>query len=143
MALKSVIYKAQLQVADMDRHYYADHALNIACHPSETLQRMMTRILVFALHATESLELAKGISDVDEPDLWQKDLTGAIQLWIELGQPEERRILKACGRADQEVHFRHRFSRHHRETSGVRQSECRPFPLSGIPSFLPLIYLIF
>ena len=103
MALKSVIYKAQLQVADMDRHYYADHALNIACHPSETLQRMMTRILVFALHATESLELAKGISDVDEPDLWQKDLTGAIQLWIELGQPEERRILKACGRADQVI----------------------------------------
>ena len=103
MALKSVIYKAQLQVADMDRHYYADHALNIACHPSETLQRMMTRVLVFALHATESLELAKGISDVDEPDLWQKDLTGAIQLWIELGQPEERRILKACGRADQVI----------------------------------------
>ncbi len=69
MALKSVIYKAQLQVADMDRHYYADHPLNIACHPSETLQRMMTRVLVFALHANESLELAKGISDVDEPDL--------------------------------------------------------------------------
>ena len=103
MALKSVIYKAQLQVADMDRHYYADHALNIACHPSETLQRMMARILVFALHAHESLELAKGISDVDEPDLWQKDLTGAIQLWIELGQPEERRILKACGRAEQVI----------------------------------------
>lgn len=99
MALKSVIYKATLQVADMDRHYYADHALNIACHPSETLQRMMVRILVFALNAHEQLEFGKGISDTDEPDLWQKDLTGAIDKWIEVGQPDERRILKACGRA--------------------------------------------
>lgn len=101
MALKSVIYKAQLQIADMDRHYYADHALNIACHPSETLQRMMTRVLVFALNAHEHLEFGKGISDTEEPDLWQKDLTGIIDKWIEVGQPDERRILKACGRAGQ------------------------------------------
>ena len=101
MALKSVIYKAQLQIADMDRHYYADHALNIACHPSETLQRMMARVLVFALNADERLEFGKGLSDTDEPDLWQKDLTGAIEKWIEVGQPDERRILKACGRAEQ------------------------------------------
>jgi len=99
MAIKSVIYKATLQVADMDRHYYADHSLNIACHPSETLQRMMTRVLVFALNAHERLEFGKGISDTDEPDIWQKDLTGAVEQWIEVGQPEERRILKACGRA--------------------------------------------
>jgi uncharacterized protein YaeQ len=101
MALKSIIYKAQLQIADMDRHYYADHSLNIACHPSETLQRMMTRVLVFALNAHEQLEFGKGLSDTDEPDLWQKDLTGAIERWIEVGQPDERRILKACGRATQ------------------------------------------
>ncbi len=99
MAIKSVIYKATVQVADMDRHYYADHSLNIACHPSETLQRMMTRILVFALNAHEQLEFGKGISDSDEPDIWQKDLTGAIERWIEVGQPDERRIIKACGRA--------------------------------------------
>lgn len=99
MAIKSVIYKATLQVADMDRHYYADHSLNIACHPSETLQRMMVRILVFALNAHEQLEFAKGISDSDEPDIWQRDLTGAIEKWIEVGQPDERRIMKACGRA--------------------------------------------
>ena len=99
MAIKSVIYKATLQVADMDRHYYADHSLNIACHPSETLQRMMVRILVFALNAHEQLEFAKGISDSDEPDIWQKDLTDAIDKWIEAGQPDERRIMKACGRA--------------------------------------------
>lgn len=101
MALKSVIYKANLQVADMDRHYYADHALNIACHPSETLQRMMVRVLVFGLNAHERLDFGKGISDTEEPDIWQKDLTGAIEHWIEVGQPEERRILKACGRAAQ------------------------------------------
>lgn len=99
MAIKSVIYKVQLQVADMDRHYYAEHALNIACHPSETLQRMMTRVLVFALNAHERLEFGKGISDTEEPDLWRKDLTGAIDEWIEVGQPDERRLLKACGRA--------------------------------------------
>lgn len=103
MAIKSVIYKANLQIADMDRHYYADRALNIACHPSETLQRMMVRILVFALNAHEQLEFGKGISDTDEPDLWQKDLTGAIERWIEVGQPDERRIMKACGRASEVV----------------------------------------
>lgn len=101
MAIKSVIYKAQLQVADMDRHYYAEHALNLACHPSETLERMMTRILVFALHADERLEFGKGISDTDEPDIWRKDLTGAIEQWIDVGQPDERRVLKACGRANE------------------------------------------
>lgn len=101
MALKSTIYKANLQIADMDRHYYAEHALAIACHPSETVQRMMVRVMVFALHAHEQLEFGKGISDAEEPDLWQKDLTGAIESWIEVGQPEERRVLKACGKAGQ------------------------------------------
>ena len=99
MALKSTIYKASLQIADMDRHYYAEHALSIACHPSETLQRMMVRVLVFALHAHEYLEFGKGISDAEEPDLWQKDLTGTIEKWLEVGQPEERRVLKACDKA--------------------------------------------
>ena len=101
MALKSTIYKANLQIANMDSHYYADHQLNIACHPSETLQRMMIRILVFGLNAHEALEFGKGISDTDEPDLWQKDLTGSIEQWIEVGQPDERRILKACGKSSQ------------------------------------------
>jgi uncharacterized protein YaeQ len=100
MAIKSTIYKATLQVADMDRHYYADHALTIARHPSETDERMMIRCLAFALNAGESLAFGKGLSDADEPDLWQRDLTGAIQVWIEVGQPDEKRILRACGRAD-------------------------------------------
>ena len=100
MALKSTIYKANLQIADMDRHYYAEHALAIACHPSETVQRMMVRVMVFALHAHEQLEFGKGISDAEEPDLWQKDLTGAIRLWIEVGLPDEKSIRRARGRAD-------------------------------------------
>ncbi|WP_042303011.1 YaeQ family protein [Paraburkholderia kururiensis] len=103
MALKSTIYKAELQIADMDRHYYGDHALTIARHPSETDERMMVRIAAFALFAQERLEFCKGLSDADEPDLWQKDLTGAIERWIEVGQPDERRIAKACGRAEDVV----------------------------------------
>ncbi len=101
MALKATIHKAQLQVADMDRGYYADHALTIARHPSETDERMMVRVLVFALHAHERLELGKGISDPDEPALWRKDLTGQIEEWIELGQPDEKNLLRACGRSGQ------------------------------------------
>jgi len=99
MALKSTIHKAEMQIADMDRHYYADHSITVARHPSETDERMMVRIVAFALFASERLEFCKGLSDTDEPDLWQKDLTGAIETWIELGQPDERRMAKACGRS--------------------------------------------
>ena len=103
MALRATIYKAELNVADSDRHYYESHALTLARHPSETDERMMVRLLAFALNAHEDLVFTKGISDADEPDLWRKDLTGAIDLWIEVGQPDERRILKACGRATEVV----------------------------------------
>jgi uncharacterized protein YaeQ len=99
VALKATICKAALQIADMDRSCYADHALTVARHPSETDERMMVRILAFALNAHEHLAFGKGLSDVDEPDLWQKDLTGAIAHWIEAGQPDEKRLLRACGRA--------------------------------------------
>jgi uncharacterized protein YaeQ len=99
MALKATIFKAGLQVADLDRQYFADHALTIARHPSETDERMMVRILAFACHANEALAFGKGLSDVDEPDISLRDLTGAIDQWIEVGQPDEKRILRACGRA--------------------------------------------
>src|SRR5690606_15560929 len=78
MALPSTVYKAQLQVADMDRHYYADHALTVACHPSETQERMMVRVLAFALHADDMLSFGRGLSAEGEPDLARTDLTGAI-----------------------------------------------------------------
>src|SRR5678816_1520267 len=100
MALKATIFKAELSIADVDRGYYADHALTIARHPSETDGRMMVRLLAFALNAHERLEFGKGLSDTDEPDLWQKSLTGAIEHWIEVGQPDDKRLLRACGRAD-------------------------------------------
>jgi uncharacterized protein YaeQ len=101
MALKATIFKAELQIADMDRNYYHEHALTVARHPSETDERMMVRLLAFALHASEMLSFGKGLSTDDEPDLWQRDLTGAIELWIDVGQPDEKRIRRACGRARQ------------------------------------------
>ena len=99
MALKSTIFKAALNVADMDRQVYGDFSLTIARHPSETDERMMLRVLAFALHAHERLEFGRGISTDDEPDLWRKSLTGDIEQWIELGTPEPGRLRKACGRA--------------------------------------------
>jgi uncharacterized protein YaeQ len=103
MALKSTIYKAELQVSDMDRHYYASHNLTLAQHPSETDQRLMARLLSFALLAEERLEFGKGLSSDEEPDLWRRDYTGDIEQWVELGQPDESRIRKACGRSQQVV----------------------------------------
>ena len=103
MALRATIFKASLQIADMDRGYYADHALTLARHPSETDERMMIRLFAFARHASQALAFGKGLSNVDEPDLAERDLTGAITLWIEVGQPDERAILKACGKAERVV----------------------------------------
>ena len=100
MALKSTIYKAEVSIADMDRHYYAEHALTLALHPSETEERMMVRLLAFIRNAHERLIFGKGISTDEEPDLWHLDYSGEIRLWVEVGLPDERRIRKACGRAD-------------------------------------------
>lgn len=101
MAIKSTIYKIDLQVSDMDRNYYQQHSLTLAKHPSETDERLMVRLIAFTLYANEALVFGKGLSDDEEPDLWQKDLTGAIQLWIDVGLPTERDIRKACGRSKQ------------------------------------------
>ncbi|AZZ90351.1 YaeQ family protein [Hahella sp. KA22] len=103
MALKATIYKAVLHVADMDRNYYEDLTLTIARHPSETDERMMLRLVAFALHASDRLQFTKGISTQDEPDIWEKSLSDEIDLWIDLGLPEESRIRKACGRARQVI----------------------------------------
>ena len=105
MALKATIFKAQLQLADMDRRHYADHAVTLARHPSETDERMMVRLLAFALHVpldttNGTLEFAKGLWDPDEPELWHKDLTGQIVQWIDVGQPDDRRLMRASGRAE-------------------------------------------
>ena len=99
MAQKSTIFRADVSVADIDRSYYRDHVLRVARHPSETDERMMVRILAFALHADDALEFGRGLSTEDEPDLWRRDLTGAIESWIDVGLPDERDVRKACGRA--------------------------------------------
>jgi len=101
MAANATIFKATLQIADMDRQYYQDHSLTLARHPSETDERMMVRLLAFALHANEALSFGRGVSAEEEPALWHKKLTGAIDLWIEVGQPDEKIIRRACGRARQ------------------------------------------
>ncbi len=101
MALKSTIFKAALQIADMDRGYYGDHAVTVARHPSETDERMMVRLLAFALHASDALTFGSGLSAEDEPELWRKDLTGGIDCWIDVGLPDEKRLRKACGRANE------------------------------------------
>lgn len=100
MAIKATIFKADLAVADIDRGYYHDHSLTLARHPSETDERMMVRVLAFALHAHEALEFGRGLSTEDEPALVRRDLTGVIEEWIDVGLPDEKDVRKACGRAN-------------------------------------------
>ena len=112
MALKSTIFKANLQVADIDHAYYVDHPLTLARHPSETDERMMVRLVALALQAYKlqsvcagdgTLSFGEGMSDPDEPDAWLRDFTGRTRLWIAVGQPEDKPLIKACGKADEVV----------------------------------------
>jgi uncharacterized protein YaeQ len=105
VALKATVFKAELQVSDLDRHYYAGHALTLARHPSETDERMMVRLLAFALHADPALAFTRGLSSDDEPDLWRHAPDGTLVQWIEVGLPDERRLRRACGRAGQVLVF--------------------------------------
>jgi len=109
MATKSTIFKANLQVADIDHGHYADHALTLARHPSETDERMMVRLSALALQAHQlqslcsgdgTLAFGAGLSNPDEPDVWLRDFTGRTRLWIEVGQPEDKPLAKACAKAD-------------------------------------------
>ncbi|NVK36966.1 MAG: YaeQ family protein [Gammaproteobacteria bacterium] len=99
MALTASIFKVQLHISDMDRHYYQSHNLTLAQHPSENDLRMMVRLLAFAVNAHEQLSFTKGLSTQDEPDIWQKNFSDEIEHWIELGQVEEKRLRQACGKA--------------------------------------------
>jgi uncharacterized protein YaeQ len=103
MATKATVYKAELEVSDIDRGYYATHHLTLAQHPSENDRRLMARLIVFTLFADEGLEFGRGLSNEEEPALWQKDLTGGIVKWIELGQPDESAVRRACGKAQQVI----------------------------------------
>ena len=103
MAINSTINKVSVNISNMDAHYYQSHALTIAQHPSENNLRFIIRLIAFMANAHERLVFTKGLSTDDEPELWQKSLTGEIELWIDLGQPDEKRIRKACGRAQQVI----------------------------------------
>jgi len=103
MAQKATIYKVELSVCDMDRHYYETHKLTVAKHPSETDERLMVRMLAFALNAHENLELTKGLSTDDEPDIWRKSLSGELELWVALGLPSEKVVRQSCGKADKVI----------------------------------------
>jgi len=101
MAAKATIFKANINIANMDTHYYNEHSLTLAQHPSENDLRLMIRLTAFILNGDENLEFTKGIDQDDEPDLWRKSLSGDIELSIILGQPDEKRIKKASGVSDE------------------------------------------
>ena len=103
MATKSTVYKAELEISDIDRGYYATHSITMAQHPSETDRRLMARLIAFVLFADERLEFGRGLSNEEDPDLWRRDYTGNIECWIELGQPDESAVRRACGRAQQVI----------------------------------------
>jgi uncharacterized protein YaeQ len=103
MAQKATIYKVELSVFDMDRHYYETHKLTVAKHPSETDERLMVRILAFALNAHEQLEMTRGLSTDDEPDIWQKNLSGELEMWVALGLPDAKIIRQSCGKANKVI----------------------------------------
>lgn len=103
MAQNATIYKVELSVSDMDRHYYDTHKLTVAKHPSETEERMMVRLLAFALNAHESLEMTRGISTEGEPDIWQKSLSGTLEVWVALGLPSEKVLRQSCSKAERVV----------------------------------------
>lgn len=103
MAIKPRVFKVNLQIADMNRHYYNDHLLTIAQHPSETDERMMVRVLAFALNASEQLSFAEGITDQNQADLWERDINEHIALWISVGLPDEKLIRKASIKAERVI----------------------------------------
>ena len=103
LALTATVYSFDIELAHVDRGVYESLAFRVAQHPSETDERVMIRLLAFALFADERLEFGRGLSTDDEPDLWQRDLTGRIRLWIDVGLPDEKLVRRACGRSDEVV----------------------------------------
>lgn len=136
MATNARILKAELEISDMDRHYYATHALTLAKHPSETDERVMIRLLAFALNAHAQLQFGRGLSTDDEPDLWQRDDTGLIERWIEVGQPAEADVRRACGRAREVLVYTYsgRSAQLWWEKNSDALARCRNLRVVDIPS---------
>src|SRR4051812_1493264 len=105
MSLKATIYKVEVHLADMDHQVYTDHNFTLARHPSETDERMVIRLLAYALNAPPNddngaLTFAKDMWEADEPSLWRRDLTGELKHWIDVGQPDEKRLLRVSARCE-------------------------------------------
>lgn len=100
MALPSTIYRANIELADIDRAVYETFQTTVARHPSETEERLVARLLALALFSEADLAFTKGLSAADEPDLWVKGPDGRVRLWVEVGLPESERIIKACRHAE-------------------------------------------
>jgi len=103
MALKATVFKADLQVANLDQNQFGDYSLTLAQHPSETIERVMIRLLAFALYASEDLRFGRGLSNEEDAAVWEIDPSGVTRLWIDVGLPDEVRVKKACSRADRAV----------------------------------------
>jgi uncharacterized protein YaeQ len=101
MALKPTIYKFSIALSDMDRDHYDSFSLTVAQHPSETLVRMSARVLAYCINAAPGLAFTKGVSAVDEPDLWLREMDDQISLWIDIGEPSIERIKKGSNRAQE------------------------------------------
>ncbi len=101
MATKPTIYKLRIALSDLERNYYDTLNLTIALHPSETPERMMARVIAYCINAQEGLSFAKGLSDVDEPDIWIRTMDQQTSLWIDVGEPSFERIKKASRQAKQ------------------------------------------
>jgi len=99
VALKPTIYKFNIALSDLDRNFYDTIDLTLALHPSETIQRMMARVVAFCINAQESLKFTKGLSEIEEPDIWLRTLDDQIALWIDVGEPDVERIKKATHKA--------------------------------------------
>ncbi len=95
MALKPTIYKLKISISDLDRDYYDSINLTVALHPSENVERMMARILAYCLNVQENIAFTKGLSEVNDPDIWVRTLDDQISLWIDMGEPATDRIKKA------------------------------------------------
>ncbi len=101
MATKPTIYKLRIALSDLERNHYDALNLTVALHPSEVPERMMARVMAYCINAQQDLAFAKGLSDVDEPDIWVRTMDQQTKLWIDVGEPSYERVKKAVRQAEQ------------------------------------------
>jgi uncharacterized protein YaeQ len=142
MALNATMYRFGIQISDLDRGYYDQVSLHVAQHPSETLERVTVRLFAWCLHADPQLAFSRGLSTEDEPDLWQHNYSGEIELWIEVGLPDIKRLRKAAGRAKAVVVYayggqamQHWLQHNHRDLLKIDNIEIRHLDQNVVDAF--------